>query len=339
MLRQIAANPWTIEAFVLRYRSAHTRRAYRCDWERFCRECGEHFAFRLTDATPDTLGIWTEDLVLAWLRLHEQLDASLDARTRAARLASRKRIVASLSAYAAYLERRRFLVNNPMSGLPSLGPGLAAHERSAALTQADMERLLRYVSEAPPGATARAQASRDLTEVVVWALLTVGMRVSELTQIRMNQLVRTAQGSDRLELSLKGGIPHDPIIHPHTAKKIRNYMTTYRQHAPPQAPLFVRAQRSAQGERPLTQYGVYRLVARALQEADIHVKVSPHGLRATLATVLVQQHIPLAHIRDLLGHQSIQTTSVYVKRATAVTESATLQLDTHLLFGYEPGDP
>ena len=310
----------------------HTRRSYLSDWTRFCTECRELFGIYLCDHSPESLAIWTEELILAWLRWHEQADQSLDARTRAGRNASRKRILAALSSYATYLVRRKFISQSPVEGLIALHSGLLAHERSEALTPEEMQILLAAVEKRPSNPSKRLSASLDLAEVVIWSLLTVGMRVSELTGLSMKDFVRTHEGH-RLVLSLKGGVAHDPLINPITAEKIRNYCSRYRENALGGAPLFVRVQTPRTGPRPLSQFGVYRIVMRSLALSGVKRNISPHGLRATLATALVRQHVPLAHIRDLLGHQSIQTTSVYVKRAQAQEEAATLQLDTDKLFG------
>jgi site-specific recombinase XerD len=330
--------PWTMAAFCLRYRSAHTRRAYLGDWQRFCEQCQQLFGVALHDLSIEGLSLWSEDVVLAWLRWHERADTTCDARTRAGRLASRRRVLASLSAYSRYLIRRRFLQNNPMTELLALHSGFAQHERSEALNETEMQTLLKFVSSAPHPKAARSKARRDLTEVVIWTLLTIGMRVSELTGLRIQDVLETPEGM-RLVLTLKGGHAHDPLVHPHTAEKIRNYLRSYRSGAAATEPLFVRAQQVKGSPRRMSQYGIYRMVTESVQQAGIAKRISPHGLRATLATTLVRQGIPLAHIRDLLGHSSIQTTSIYVKRATALTESATLQMDTNQLFGYDPKDP
>jgi site-specific recombinase XerD len=337
---------WSFEAFLLRYTSAHTRRAYSRDWHRFCEECQEWFGVCLSDATARDLGVLSEDLVLAWLRNSEKRDSDQTQAERAGRIETRRRMLASLAAYSRFLVRKGVFEQNPLGFLPKVPAARAAHQRSSALSPEEMRHVLAEVEKARFSAVApsadgtgesrlRLQDSFHLMEVVVWTLLTVGMRVSELTGLRLCDFVQENEHY-RLRMSLKGGQDHDPLIHPITAEKIRKYIIQYRHNATAYAPLFVRAQR-IRSERPLSQYGVFKIVSRAMEIAGIDKKISPHGLRATLATALVKQRVPLVHIKDLLGHRSIHTTGIYVKRATEKSDAATLKLDIQQYFGYVPG--
>jgi integrase len=343
---------WSFEAFLLRYSSAHTRRAYTRDWVRFCDECHKWFGICLSDATARDLGVLSEDLVLAWLRNSEKSDGEQTQAERAGRIETRRRMLASLAAYSRFLVRKGVFEQNPLGFLPKVPPARAAHQRSSALSPEEMRQVLAEVEKAGfkaatiarPAASGpegggdcqlRLLDSLQLIEVVVWTLLTVGMRVSELTGLRICDFVQENE-HHRLRMNVKGGQEHDPLIHPITAEKIRKYITKYRHNATAYAPLFVRVQR-VRSERPLSQYGVFKIVSRAMEIAGIDKKISPHGLRATLATALVKQRVPLVHIKDLLGHRSIQTTGIYVKRATEKSDAATLKLDIPQYFGYVPG--
>lgn len=345
LTQSIKKRPWSFDAFLLRYSSYHTRRAYAGDWSRFCDEIRTWFGISISDETMEGLEALTEDLVLAWLRYSEKQEADLTQAERAGRIETRRRMLASLAAYARFLVRKRVFEFSPLGLLPKVPAARAAHQRSGALTPEEMRQLLRSVEKSRNGGASNGSAatsdgklrlldSLELTEVVVWTLLTVGMRVSELTGLRICDFVQENEHY-RLRMNLKGGQEHDPLIHPITAEKIRKYIIQYRHNAPAYAPLFVRAQR-VRSERPLSQYGVFKIVSRAMEMSGINKKISPHGLRATLATALVQQRVPLVQIKDLLGHRSIQTTNIYVKRAKEKSDAATLKLDIHQLFGYVP---
>ena len=337
---------WSFEAFLLRYTSVHTRRAYSMDWHRFCEECQEWFGVHLSDATVRDLGVLSEDLVLAWLRSSEKRDSAQTQAERAGRIETRRRMLASLAAYSNFLVRKGVFEQNPLAFLPKVPAARASHQRSIGLSPEEMRHVLAEVEKARLNAATlardgtsasqlRLRDSIHLMEVVVWTLLTVGMRVSELTGLRICDFVPENEHY-RLRMNLKGGQDHDPLIHPITAEKIREYITQCRHNAAGYAPLFVRAQR-VRSERPLSQYGVFKIVSRAMEVAGIDKKISPHGLRATLATALVKQRVPLVHIKDLLGHRSIHTTGIYVKRATEKSDAATLKLDIPQYFGYVPG--
>ncbi len=327
------------EKHVLRFASRHTQRSYRNDWKKFVLEVERELDVVL--AHPADL---TEELFLAWLHSVEHAELELNQKARDKRQTSRRRQVACLSSFCGHLVRQNLLGSNPCDDLPLPPPSLQGHLRTEALNPEEMELLLDSVTKAKQQATtARESASADLREIVVWTLLTVGMRVGELCTLRICDVLHSPSGL-QLSLSLKGGHDHSPFVHPMTAKKILRYIEMYRTPAKKEEPLFVRAHLSAGGRGALrksslrmthlTQYGVYQIVRDSVQKAGIQKKISPHSLRASLATALILQGTPLLHVKNLLGHTSVDTTNIYLKRSQEEAEAATLQLDTQHMFDY-----
>ena len=62
----------------------------------------------------------------------------------------------------------------------------------------------------------------------------------------------------------------------------------------------------------LSRNAVYERVRRTAQKARIARRVSPHRLRHTFATHLVQEGVGLVTLRDLLGHKQITSTQIYI---------------------------
>jgi site-specific recombinase XerD len=75
------------------------------------------------------------------------------------------------------------------------------------------------------------------------------------------------------------------------------------------------------GER-ISNRGLRHLVKRWGQQADLRKELHPHALRHTFAVSLLEAGVDLETIRDLLGHASISTTSIYLHCTTQRKKAA-----------------
>lgn len=67
---------------------------------------------------------------------------------------------------------------------------------------------------------------------------------------------------------------------------------------------------------------IQQIVKETAEAAGIAKRIYPHLLRHTMATRLVNQGMPIEHVRQVLGHESIDTTRIYAETATrSVQES------------------
>lgn len=65
--------------------------------------------------------------------------------------------------------------------------------------------------------------------------------------------------------------------------------------------------------RPLHQQNVRDMLLRRAKKADIDKRVHPHGFRHTFSQELVRENTNPKYIQQLLGHESLQTTDVYLQ--------------------------
>lgn len=67
---------------------------------------------------------------------------------------------------------------------------------------------------------------------------------------------------------------------------------------------------------------IQQIVKETAEDTGVQKRVYPHLLRHTMATRLVNQGMPIEHVRKVLGHESIDTTRIYAETATeSVQES------------------
>src|SRR5262249_52729799 len=78
---------------------------------------------------------------------------------------------------------------------------------------------------------------------------------------------------------------------------------------------------------PLPPRQLCRVVRAAAQAAGINKRVSPHTLRHSFATHLLEQGVDIRVIQTLLGHAKLDTTALYTRVANATIRAVTSPLD------------
>ncbi len=91
----------------------------------------------------------------------------------------------------------------------------------------------------------------------------------------------------------------------------------------PDAPLFRAAlgRTLKIGERPLQTKDIHRMVKRRLKSSGLPSILTCHSFRATTATDLLEQGVPLEDVQELLGHADPRTTRLYDRRDRTVTRN------------------
>ncbi len=140
-------------------------------------------------------------------------------------------------------------------------------------------------------------------KLIMMMLYHTGMRRAELIELQ-DKHVDTAKG----ELKVHGKRDKDRIIPFGTelAQWIEKYRKLRNCHALGCQQFFVRPS----GE-PLYPMLVHRIVTGALEQAGVTSKRSPHVLRHSFATAMLNHGATLNSVKELLGHESLATTQIY----------------------------
>ena len=281
--------------------SAHTVRAYESDLSQFLTFLAGRLGRRRTELTPD-----------AFEHTHiREFLGELRARGNTRSSAARK--LAAIRAFGRYLRREGIVEGDPAAlvGTPKREHRLPAH-----LGEAEMSRLL----EMPDTSSPLGRRDRAILELFYAS----GLRLSELVGLDLEDLnlnarmVRvlgkgqkqrivpfnhSAETAIRAWLADHGRWGQTPVAPPAARRSLRG-QTPSRKRT--RLPLFL----NYQGGR-LSTRSVDRIVRKYVAACSTRFGISPHALRHSFATHLLERGADLRAIQELLGHARLSTTQRY----------------------------
>lgn len=161
--------------------------------------------------------------------------------------------------------------------------------------------------------TTKLDGLRD--RAILEVLFSTGMRISELTSLNINQFdkVNLLKGKfDDLELSIsgKGGNTRTVYFSNGSLKWIAKYIKTRNDML---SPLFINYSRNSDlsDEHRLTSRSIERSVRKYSVMAGLPIDATPHTLRHSYATDLLERGADIRSVQELLGHKNIVTTQIY----------------------------
>ena len=257
--------------------SPHTVVAYRCDLEQW-----EQFLTGGKEAL-DVKSVTTGDIRAWMLHLNKQGDS---ARTM-------RRKVQAVRSFYKWLMKQGMASDSPaaaveLARIPKRLPQL--------VRTSSMDDLLDQEIDETDFVQVR-------NRLIVMMLYETGMRRAELLDL-LDRNVDTASG----ELKVHGKRDKDRIIPFGTelAQAIDSYRLLRDELVRGCEHFFVK-----EDGNPLYPMLVYRIVHRALQEVGVTSKRSPHVLRHSFATAMLNDGAAINSVKELLGHESLATTQIY----------------------------
>lgn len=210
---------------------------------------------------------------------------------------SRARKLTALRMFHKFLFAEGVTASNPAALIESpKAPRLLPH----ALSPAEVERLL----AAPAGIEPRDRRDRAMLEV----LYATGLRVSELVGLSLSDLQLDV---GYVRVFGKGSKQRIVPLGEPASDELRHYLADARpllagQVSDPR--IFLN--RAGKG---LTRQGFWKIIKRRAAEAGIIKEISPHTLRHSFATHLLENGADLRSVQTLLGHVDISTTQIYTQ--------------------------
>ena len=222
---------------------------------------------------------------------------------------SQARIISGLKSFFKYLKAENYIDEDPTLNLESPQTGRHLPE---VLTVEQIDMLIDEIDKSTP----EGRRNNAIIEVMYGC----GLRVSELVNLEINKLyfddgyiVVTGKGSKERIVPIS-----DVAI-----ELVNEYMTERAQLdvvAGEENVLFL----NRRGHR-LTRKMIFTIIKRLARQAGIKKEISPHTLRHSFATHLLEGGANLRAIQQMLGHESIATTEIYLHLDTSNLRREILQ--------------
>lgn len=208
---------------------------------------------------------------------------------------SRARHLVALRGFYRYLLQEKIIPRDPTAVIDLPKSGLKLPN---VLSLPDIEKLI----AAPDSGKHRGIRDAAMLEL----LYAAGLRVSELVSLKVQDLNLEA---GYIRIFGKGSKERVVPIGRHAVDKLTAYSKNAR-------PLMLKKRQSqylfvARAGKPMTRQGFWKMLKRYAQSAGIRQEVTPHTLRHSFASHLLEGGADLRSVQMMLGHTDISTTQIY----------------------------
>jgi integrase/recombinase XerD len=210
---------------------------------------------------------------------------------------SQARIISGLKSFFTYLIFEDYRTDNPMELIeaPRLGRKLPD-----TLSIDDIDNLIAAIDLSTP----EGERNRSILET----LYGCGLRVSEITTLKISDLFFD---EGFIKITGKGNKQRFVPIANSTQKYIELYRNTIRNHLDISKGFEDTLFLNRRGKQ-LTRAMIFTIIKTLAIKINLQKNISPHTLRHSFATHLLENGADLRSIQMMLGHESITTTEIYV---------------------------
>lgn len=270
--------------------SQNTIEAYMRDIKQF-----QHFILHQYDCLPKDVARENIERYMDWLY------------DRGTKKSSQARQLSGIKSFFNYLLLKDMIASSPAE---LILPPKPAKVLPDTLSTDEIDRMIATIDDSSP------KGIRD--KAILEVLYSCGLRVSELCNLRLGDLffgegyIRIIGKGDKQRLVPISGVACERI---QRYKEVRTKKTT-------EDTLFL----NNRGTK-LTRVMIFNIIKLAALLAGIDKSISPHTLRHSFATHLLEGGANIRQVQEMLGHESILTTEVYTHLDTTNLRQT---IDTHI---------
>jgi integrase/recombinase XerD len=209
---------------------------------------------------------------------------------------SQSRVISSMRSFFKFLILEKIIKENPTELLENPKTGKKLPEF---LTIEEIELLVNQIDRS------KKEGERNLA--IIEVLYGCGLRVTELIELKISEIyweegfIRIIGKGNKERLVPLGKI---------ASKHLKIYLNEIRVHQKVKD-LFVDHVFINKNGSKISRVMIFKIVKKLTEKAGIQKNISPHSLRHSFATHLVEGGADLRSVQEMLGHQSITTTEIY----------------------------
>ena len=209
---------------------------------------------------------------------------------------SQSRVISSMRSFFKFLILEKIIKENPTELLENPKTGKKLPEF---LTIEEIELLVNQIDRS------KKEGERNLA--IIEVLYGCGLRVTELIELKISEIywkegfIRIIGKGNKERLVPLGKI---------ASKHLKIYLNEIRVHQKVKD-LFVDHVFINKNGSKISRVMIFKIIKKLTEKAGIQKNISPHSLRHSFATHLVEGGADLRSVQEMLGHQSITTTEVY----------------------------
>ena len=223
-----------------------------------------------------------------------------DLNTQGLKRSSVAHYITCLNVFFRFCLREEFIVDNPMRTIRQPKP---AKSLPVVLNEEEVDSLMKVAYE-----LSSQNAIHYRNFVMVELMYAAGLRISELTHLTLNDL-HLSKDLNIVRCFGKGSKERLIPIAPFISELLKNYISNYRTELIKDDDnnyLFLNYQGN-----PISRQSCWKMIKSLALNANIHKNISPHTLRHSFATHLLNHGADLRSIQEMLGHSNIITTTIY----------------------------
>jgi len=177
------------------------------------------------------------------------------------------------------------------------------------LSENEIEKLIKAISD--DNTIPEVQKKRN--KAIIQTIFGSGLRLSELLSLKKVDLPEKSSQESRIIIQGKGGKVRTTFLSPLSQEAIEEYLEARSQDENPY--LFVSHSKNRPKNpkkwKPITPRMVQMLIQNYARRLGIYKSITPHTLRHSFATKILQEGGDLRSVQVLLGHTNLSTTQIY----------------------------